>query len=96
MVNGSKENRVRGSTGVSETMKAPFRLDDPTIQGLKKLKPDQRLRMGFEMTDMAVEILIAGIKAREPQIGSRELRDEMGRCLWDVPARVSGPSFRAS
>jgi hypothetical protein len=68
--------------------------DTKTLKAFKKLSGADKVRMGFELTDVSLEILIAGIKAREPNLGLKALRQEVERCLWDVPSRVSGPSFR--
>jgi hypothetical protein len=68
--------------------------DSKTLKAFKKLSGADKVRMGFELTDVSLEILIAGIKAREPNLGLKALRQEVERCLWDVPSRVSGPSFR--
>ncbi len=68
--------------------------DSKTLKAFKKLSGADKVRMGFELTDVSLEILIAGIKAREPKQGLKALRQEVERCLWDVPSRVSGPSFR--
>ncbi len=65
-----------------------------TIKAFKKLSGVDKVRIGFELTDVALEILIAGIKGREPNQGLKALRQEVERCLWDIPSRVSGPSFR--
>lgn len=65
-----------------------------TIKAFKRLSGGKKVRMGFELTDVALEMLIAGIKGREPHLGLKALRQEVERCLWDVPSRVSGPSFK--
>jgi hypothetical protein len=65
-----------------------------TIKAFKKLSGAEKVRIGFELTDIALEILIAGIKGREPYLGLKALRQEVERCLWEIPSRVSGPSFR--
>ena len=65
-----------------------------TIKAFRKLNGADKIRMGFELTDTALEILMTGIRGREPHLGLKALRQEIERCLWDVPSRVSGPSFR--
>jgi hypothetical protein len=65
-----------------------------TVRAFKKLSGADKVWIGFELTDIALEVLIAGIKGREPHLGLKALRQEVERCLWDVPSRVSGPSFR--
>ena len=65
-----------------------------TVKVFKKLRGAEKVRMGFDLTDVALEMLVAGIKGREPHLGRKALRQEVERCLWDVPSKVSGPSFR--
>ena len=65
-----------------------------TIKAFKKLSGVEKVRMGFDLTDVALEVLVAGIKGRESHLGRKALSQEVERCLWDVPSKVLGPSFR--
>lgn len=63
-------------------------------QGFTRLSGVKKFRMGFDVTDLALEILIAGIKRRDPHLDRQALLQEIQRCLWDGPSKVLGASFR--
>lgn len=68
--------------------------DKRSSEFFQRLKGENKIRLALELTDLALEVLIAGIKERQPSLGLKAQRQEVERCLWDVPSRVLGPSFR--
>lgn len=44
------------------------------IEAHRRLKPEQRLRLGVELSEMSRRLLEAGIQARHPEYDEREVR----------------------
>ena len=51
-------------------------------EALRKLTPNQRIKMVFELTDELYSIIVAGIRARHPEFTEEDVIRERNRILW--------------
>lgn len=59
------------------------------IEILKKISGEKRMQIGFELLDMAVSIMIAGIKTQKPGISEIEIQKEVVRRIMICHKRNS-------
>ena len=61
------------------------------IQILRRMTGEERMRIGFELFEMAKNVMIEGIKAQNPLIEAEEIQKEVSRRMMRCHRRNSLP-----
>lgn len=56
--------------------------DEKTVQQFRRMSGTKSAKIGFDLTDSALHILISGIRAKQPKIRKKEFAKKIEHCIW--------------